>query len=504
MIRLILLIVVVALISWAAAWLTDRPGLVSLAWQGYRIETSVAVLAAALLAGAVVIGLLIMLVRWLLLTPERVRAARRDARKLRGFRALTQGLVAAAAGDTRGARQSARAAEVLLGEPPLTLLLEAQAAQLEGDDQTADQAFRRMLKHPDTEFLGLRGLMVQATRRGDHQEALALARRAFEINPGAGWVLSNLVPLEISAGEWRRAEKAVDAAVQAKRMSRSEGRRKRALLLLQRAIAAEAEGADEKALSLARKAVDRAPDLIPASVFAGKLMVRTGRLRPARRLLARAWAETPHRDLAQVFVTAVDDPDVSARLRRIEKLVSVHPEEAEGHIAVAEAALAADAWPVARAHLGHAARLAPTARVCRLMAMLEERETGDRDAARYWLVQATEAPLDPTWVCDRCGTPAQSWSLRCSQCDSFDSLAWRTVDVASVPPGAPALTALTAAPEPITTQLGVDGVDGGAPSTDLVVEDQADDRADDSAVPPGPIADKAADEAADESPPTRA
>ena len=56
---------------------------------------------------------------------------------------------------------------LMLDEPPLTLLLSAQAAQLEGDDQAARGYFEAMLDQPATAFLGLRGLLVQAERTGD-------------------------------------------------------------------------------------------------------------------------------------------------------------------------------------------------------------------------------------------------------------------------------------------------------------------------------------------------
>ena len=36
-----------------------------------------------------------------------------------------------------------------------------------------------MLKHPETEFLGLRGLLAQAMKEGDWETALKLARRAI-------------------------------------------------------------------------------------------------------------------------------------------------------------------------------------------------------------------------------------------------------------------------------------------------------------------------------------
>ena len=59
-------------------------------------------------------------------------------------------MIAAAAGDARYAMRATRDAEKLIGEDPLTLLLRAQTAQLEGDRQVAETTFSRMVERPET------------------------------------------------------------------------------------------------------------------------------------------------------------------------------------------------------------------------------------------------------------------------------------------------------------------------------------------------------------------
>ena len=51
-----------------------------------------------------------------------------DSKRRRGYKALSQGMVAVAAGDAGEAARLARRADGLLNDPPLTLLLSAQAA----------------------------------------------------------------------------------------------------------------------------------------------------------------------------------------------------------------------------------------------------------------------------------------------------------------------------------------------------------------------------------------
>src|SRR5208337_2920792 len=124
-----------------------------------------------------------------------------------GYRALTQGMVAVAAGEPREAQRFARRADLLLADPPLTLLLSAQAAQLDGDDAAAKKFFSAMLDRAETEFLGLRGLINQALRSGDRGTALYLAERAMVLRPNTGWVVESLFDLEVRQVRWEAAWK---------------------------------------------------------------------------------------------------------------------------------------------------------------------------------------------------------------------------------------------------------------------------------------------------------
>ena len=89
-------------------------------------------------------------------------------RGVRGYLAISRGLVAVGAGDARAARRAADEAERIAPGEPLALLLNAQVAQLSGDRAAAEHAFRAMAERDDTKLLGLRGLYIEAQRRKDH------------------------------------------------------------------------------------------------------------------------------------------------------------------------------------------------------------------------------------------------------------------------------------------------------------------------------------------------
>ncbi|MFQ5765519.1 MAG: heme biosynthesis protein HemY, partial [Rhodospirillales bacterium] len=121
-------------------------------------------------------------------------------------------------------------------------------------------------------------------------------------------------------------------------------------------------------------------------------------------------------------------------------------------------------WGEARKHLGEAIDAArpgpPPARVCRMMAELEENENEDPARAREWLMRASQAGADPTWVCGHCGNAVGEWSVVCGKCESFDSFSWATPpSIASLPEEEPRAAELEAAALP--TALPPGGIEAG-------------------------------------------
>lgn len=425
MTRLVIFFVLVAAIAALAVWIADEPGSVAIAWGDWLLETSPAALAAAAAIFIAFGALVFQLARWLWLGPRNIARARQQRRQQRGYVALTQGLVSAAAGDARGARRLARRANLLLGEPPLTLLLSAQAAQLEGEDDLAKAYFEAMLEGPETEFLGIRGLLVQANKAGDTEAALSLAERAFALRPHTPWVLTTLLELQSHAGRWSDALTTLRVALRQKAMEAEPGKIREAGLLLHQARQARDSGDGREAAKLAERATSAAPAFIPAIIFATGQALALGRRSQAERLIAGAWASTPHPALAQYFNQIHSADDALARAKHFEKLAARNPSHPESHLLLASGALDAKLWGTARSHLEAALKVRPSAGIYRRLAHLEEAEHDDTEAAHRWLLAASEAEPDPLWVCDECGVPAADWSLACTACGALDRMTWR-------------------------------------------------------------------------------
>ena len=186
MIRVVVYLVIVGLLAAGAAWLADRPGEVVITWQNRRIETSVMVLMIGAAAIAVLTTLVWSAVRAILRSPDILWLYLRTRRGVRGYLAVSQGLVAIGSGDARAAKKFADEASRIAPEEPLTLLLAAQASQLSGDREGAERIFQVMAGRDDTRLLGLHGLFIEAQRRDDLTAARLYAEAAAQSVASAG------------------------------------------------------------------------------------------------------------------------------------------------------------------------------------------------------------------------------------------------------------------------------------------------------------------------------
>ena len=465
------LLAVAALVA-VAVFFANNPGQVEIVWREWQIDTSVGVLVAAAILAAAAAALLLRLLSGILGSPRAFLRRRRERRRRAGYQALTRGMVAVAAGDPEEARRYARRAEILLAEPPLTLLLSAQAAQIGGDETAAKTFFTAMLDRPETEFLGLRGLLNQALRDGDRDTARRMAERAAALRPNTRWAVSSLFDLEVRDGRWELARDTLAEAVKHGVIASEAGRHHRGAILYELSLAAQSRGDWRRSLALAAAAQALAPDLAPPAAQRARLLLADRRIRRAAKAVERAWRTAPHPQLAQVYGAIWEGDTPLARVARFERLAASNPGAQESHIALAEAALAAQLWGEARRHLeralaadppplapipanpiatmpmtptaisapegsvlaaptapaqGSAGDIArPSVRLCLMMARLEEAEHGDLARMREWLDRATAAAPDPRWVCASCGGESLEWRSLCPRCGSFDALAWQT------------------------------------------------------------------------------
>ncbi|MFW0777351.1 MAG: heme biosynthesis protein HemY [Rickettsiales bacterium] len=425
MIRLWVLLCIIAGLGAMSAWLAGQPGSVTIYWFDWRIDTSFAFLIMVAAISAVLFAYLLIFLRALLLAPAHFSERRQMRHYHKGMAEITYSVAALAASDVKGAQQHTRKAEKLLGQTPLTLLLSAQVARNEGDEEKTRLLLTKMLDHKETEYLAARSLSESATKEHMFEKALPLAERARSVNPKETSSAASLVSLHIKLEKWQEALHSVQKASRKGAFNRQDKRHYRGIVYLAQGLKLLEAGQADAAVTNATLALKYLPKFTPAILFAARAMIAAGNLPKATKLILKHWKVSPHPELASALRIAIAKEAPAKQLKTIKKLAALLPDHAESNLAIAEVAIKLKEWDTAREVLKTVLEQHESMRACKLMAYTEQGEFADADAASRWLARSADAEPEAIWACNHCSHGSEHWQPHCPSCDKFDTLEWK-------------------------------------------------------------------------------
>jgi HemY protein len=382
--RLILQFTLILVLGAGFAWLADHPGSVTIDWNDVQINASFAIFA-FLVAGIVLVALMIQgFWSW---TRRELTVNRHVRKQQRGLEALNNAVLALAKGDAPKARRLTRQADRLLPPQPMTHVIAAQAAQLDGDSAGAEESYKKLQESSTSAFLGVRGLLTQAVDEGRGHAALGLAEEARRLEPNSPWAAHIHFDLLVRNDRFIDALEALKAVKRTKAMDESQENHHHGSLNYLIAAEHELAGRISDAKASAKKALKRRPGFLPTVLLLSRVENTMGKKAQATRALMEAWAVEPSLELLEAYLAGKNMERPRERLTRLEKLASKNPDHSLS-VAVLEVA----------------------------KAFAQDADPGD------WSIKGLKD--SGRWQCTNCGHGAEQWQRRCIGCDSFNTIHW--------------------------------------------------------------------------------
>lgn len=397
--RIFLFILILVIIAGGALigfWAVNLPGSVVINdSRGELVSLHTGVAAIAL----IVFGGLVAAVWWvisgLFVLPGKIGRSRQTNRARKANMALTEGLLAAEAGDSVHALKLARKAVKHAEDERLKLLLEARAAEANDDWAGAERAWGQLTRLPGGQLAGLRGSAMAAAERGDQSTAESRAREALGLKSNADWPFNSLFDLQVARGEWNKALETLAIGEKRGLISGDSLRRRRAVLHTAGAVGLPHDRKQEAQKALA-EAIRAAPGFPPAAWHGARHLMIDGKEKAAQGVLELGWKARPHPALAQLSRRLVPQDARENIAARLQALVETHPTHRESRILAAELAMDRADWVEAVKSLALLVEENPTGRLCLLM----ERALkgyGDHDEAQRWGRMAASASREADW-----------------------------------------------------------------------------------------------------------
>lgn len=430
-IKIVVFVALVAATAFGAGYLLELDGGVRIQMAGLEFNLTPLMTVIVLFVMVVAIWVLLKLASLLIavlkfINGDETAISRHFSRNRqeKGYKALSEGVMALASGEGDLAMAQASKAEKYLKKPALTNLITAQAAEMKGDRRKAEEVYKRLLTNEKTRFVGVRGILRQKLSDGDTETALKLAQTAFALKPKHEEVQDMLLQLQARTEDWTGARETLKAKLKYGSLPRDVHKRRDAVLALSEARDVLDDGNSIEAREAAIEANRLSPDLVPAAVMAARSYIEQGSKRYATRVIKKAWDAQPHPDLAAAFAEIEHDETPQQRIKRFAKLIKAHPDHRESKLLAAELQIAAEDFPAARRALGDLIETDPDARALTIMAAVERGEGASDAVVKGWLARALSAPRGPQWVCDNCHHIHAEWVPACENCHSFDTLSW--------------------------------------------------------------------------------
>ena len=404
------------------AIISNQEGNTKLEWIGWKMEVPTSILIGGLIILIMIILWVYNLWRMIINLPSKIFSMIRENKQKSGYNALAYGLVASSAGDVESAQKYAAQAKRLLDNKDLTEMLSAHAAHLSGDKNAALEYFNSLSERKNTKFHGQLGLMRLAIESNNHGEALNRARIASNIQPRNPKLNSMLVMMEAKQENY---EKSIEALQKARRIGSIEEikAQKLAASLYTKIGLKKLEenklNEAEKSFSLALR---EKTDFIPAVIALSKIFIGNENQRKALSLLSKTWKVQPHPEIAKTLKLIWKNERSSSNIANLINLTD-ESATAQARYIIADEAISAGLTGEAKDQLKKVLTEEYNTTYYQLKSRLAFK-SDDKTISNQELEKALNAPPSQRWGCSSCGITAETWEIRCNNCNKIGTLDW--------------------------------------------------------------------------------
>ncbi len=267
--------------------------------------------------------------------------------------------------------------------------------------------FEQLMNQKETELAGIRGLFLEAKKRGDVKEADKLLSKAIKTYPNVSWVSKNLFEIQMLQNDWKNAEQTLETLKKEHLISKEEYCVQKAGVLFKTDKLKEAYKIDPSNPAIAIAYAKKNPT-------------------KANTILIDAWKTTPCWEIYLAYKELYKNEPTGKQLKAVQKLVSKNPSFRISLIAVADTAIQAELWREAKENLEAYLKSYPlTKEVALMMATVSRDGWHHEPEAKEWEKKAVEAEDKFGWMCTSCNHETTAWDISCPQCNAIGSIKYR-------------------------------------------------------------------------------
>ena len=343
--------------------------------------------------------------------------------KEKGYNSFVNGMIALANKDYKKAiNESNKISNYLDDSPSLSLLLKSEVYKLEKKYDKLNIIYEKMSKDPNTENLGLRGIMEQYLRAQDYHHAFLYGEKLFNNNPNIEKIYETLVNIIAKINNWHQLINITDKAFSKKIIEKETYQNNKSIGYYEIAKIKQ-HGDIKESIKLIQKALSLRKNF-PAYVnLYVELLIQNENFNIAKKIIKKAWENSFHTDLKSSILKL--SKNSSLEISHLTKYItSTSSDNEKSKLLLVEAFIAEKKWDNARNQIRVLLETKPKKEVCLLMAKIEEGDVNDIQKADSWKMRAQNGISNNIWICRISNKEQNEWSS-VSKSGHFNSLEWR-------------------------------------------------------------------------------
>jgi len=427
MFKILLVFLLLTITGFITIWLKEDPGIISIEWHGWLIESSIPIICTLILLLVSILLILFFFIKRIIFLPRTLHKGLNNRKKIKADSAIIKAFAAKYMGELDLAKSYSKRAK-FLDNTPLKLLLDSEISNYYGNEVESLEYHQNMLQHPETLLMSIKKLTLKNIDNKEIKNALKIINMSPKSKNTPKWFFYTSLQLNILDNNWEQVNSCI------KNIHKYTNTNTNSLKLIKSRIFLHKALVHKKQEIIESHDVDNSlkfdPSFPPAIVLKAKLLYKKDK-KSALMYIEKSMKKYPHPDITNYLINIFHNESKNKLLNIIKSLIKLN-NDIYTSAALAKVALQIEAWSLARKTINLISEEKWTKYIYLMMAELEKKEHGDNNKFKIWYNKSRDAPLDFTWGCTSCSYISRKWELICPKCSSLDSIQWQQFSSSSL------------------------------------------------------------------------
>ncbi len=341
----------------------------------------------------------------------------------KGYGYFAEAMISLANKDKRNAViASKKMKKTIKDDQGLSMLLDSEILKIENKYHDLSLLHEEMIKYPNTQTLGYKGLMEENINREDYHHAFIYGEKLFQLNPFIDKLYLTLVTIIAKTRNWNQL---IHLSKQAynKKLIDIKTFNKNTAIAYYEISKIKIQSEPKESLNLILKSIKLNGPFPPFIKLYLEILMIQNEISKIKKVIKKYWNDQPSSSLRIIISEFLKQNDL-ANLDDIKFIVKSNNNDDESKKMLVDFAIHNSDWSLAREQIKGLINFNPSREICELMALLEMGESNDIQKRDSWMLRAQNASFDEIWICQITNTPQKNWNS-ISKSGHFNSLEWK-------------------------------------------------------------------------------